>query len=81
MAKLKPAFEEGGTVTAANASGINDGAAALLLMSAAEARRRGIAPMARIAGVGPCRRRSAGDGARPDTRQPQGTGAGGLVGG
>lgn len=49
IAKLKPAFEKDGTVTAANASGINDGAAALVLMSAAEAARRGIAPLARIA--------------------------------
>ncbi len=50
MAKLKPAFAENGTVTAGNASGINDGAAALVLMTADEASRRGIAPLARIAG-------------------------------
>ncbi len=50
MAKLRPAFTKDGTVTAGNASGINDGAAAVLLMSAEEAGRRGIAPMARIAG-------------------------------
>jgi acetyl-CoA C-acetyltransferase len=49
IAKLKPAFEKEGTVTAANASGINDGAAAVVLMSAAEAKKRGIEPMARIA--------------------------------
>ncbi|MSO65170.1 MAG: acetyl-CoA C-acetyltransferase [Alphaproteobacteria bacterium] len=49
LAKLRPAFEKDGTVTAGNASGINDGAAALVLMSAAEAARRGIAPLARIA--------------------------------
>ena len=50
MAKLRPAFiKEGGTVTAGNASGINDGAAALVLMSAAEASRRGLTPLARIA--------------------------------
>ncbi len=50
MQKLRPAFvREGGTVTAANASGINDGAAAVLLMSAENAERRGIRPMARIA--------------------------------
>jgi acetyl-CoA C-acetyltransferase len=58
MAKLKPVFEKDGTVTAANASGINDGAAATLLMSEAEAAKRGIQPMARIvswatAGVDP----------------------------
>jgi acetyl-CoA C-acetyltransferase len=49
MAGLRPAFKKDGTVTAANASGINDGAAALVVMSAAEAERRGIAPLARIA--------------------------------
>jgi acetyl-CoA C-acetyltransferase len=49
MAKLKPAFDKEGTVTAGNASGINDGAAAVLLMSEAEAHRRGLSPMARIA--------------------------------
>ncbi len=49
MAKLRPAFAKDGTVTAANASGINDGAAALVVMSAAEAARRGLTPLARIA--------------------------------
>ena len=49
MAKLKPAFAKDGSVTAANASGINDGAAGVLLMSAAEAERRGLTPLARIA--------------------------------
>ena len=58
IAKLRPAFDKEGTVTAANASGINDGAAATILMSEAEAVRRGITPMARIvswatAGVDP----------------------------
>jgi acetyl-CoA C-acetyltransferase len=48
--KLKPAFREGGTVTAANSSGISDGAAALVLMSEAEVERRGIKPLARIVG-------------------------------
>ena len=46
---LKPAFQKDGTVTAANASGINDGAAALVLMSAKEAQARGLKPLARIA--------------------------------
>ena len=50
LAKLKPAFANDGTVTAGNASGINDGAAALVLMSAEAAARRGLAPLARIAG-------------------------------
>ena len=58
MQKLRPAFTKDGSVTAANASGINDGAAAVLLMSAEEAERRGIEPLARIvsyatAGVDP----------------------------
>lgn len=48
MAKLRPAFDKEGTVTAGNASGLNDGAAAALLMSEAEASRRGIQPLARI---------------------------------
>ena len=49
MAKLRPAFAKDGTVTAGNASGINDGAAALVVMTAAEAARRGLTPLARIA--------------------------------
>ncbi|MBU6497024.1 MAG: acetyl-CoA C-acetyltransferase [Rhodospirillales bacterium] len=49
MAKLRPAFSKDGTVTAGNASGINDGACALVVMSAAEAARRGLKPLARIA--------------------------------
>ena len=49
MQKLRPAFDREGSVTAANASGLNDGAAATLLMSAEEAEKRGIEPMARIA--------------------------------
>ncbi len=48
---LKPAFREGGTVTAANSSSISDGAAALVLMRASTAERRGLQPLARIAGV------------------------------
>ncbi|MBU6373011.1 MAG: acetyl-CoA C-acetyltransferase [Alphaproteobacteria bacterium] len=49
-ASLRPAFKrDGGTVTAANASGINDGAAALVLMTESEARKRGLTPLARIA--------------------------------
>jgi acetyl-CoA C-acetyltransferase len=49
MQKLKPAFNKEGSVTAGNASGINDGAAAVVLMTAHEAARRGLTPMARIA--------------------------------
>jgi acetyl-CoA C-acetyltransferase len=50
LAKLRPAFAKDGTVTAGNASGLNDGASVVVLMSAEEARRRGLAPLARIAG-------------------------------
>jgi acetyl-CoA C-acetyltransferase len=58
LAKLRPAFAKDGTVTAGNASGINDGAAALVVMSAEEAKKRGIKPLAKIvswatAGVDP----------------------------
>jgi acetyl-CoA C-acetyltransferase len=58
LAKLRPAFAKDGTITAGNASGINDGAAALVLMRADEADKRGLAPLARIvswatAGVDP----------------------------
>jgi len=49
VSKLKPAFSKDGTVTAGNASGLNDGAAALVVMSASEAERRGLTPLARIA--------------------------------
>lgn len=48
MAKLRPAFSKDGTVTAGNASGINDGAAAVVLMSAEEAQKRGLTPLATI---------------------------------
>ena len=56
--KLQPAFKEGGTVTAGNASGVNDGAAMVLLMSSQQAEKRGLTPLARIvsfstAGVDP----------------------------
>jgi acetyl-CoA C-acetyltransferase len=71
MAKLKPAFSKDGTVTAGNASGLNDGAAATVLMSAAEAKRRGLTPLARIvawatAGVDPA---IMGSGPIPATRK------------
>ncbi|MBH0238023.1 acetyl-CoA C-acetyltransferase [Methylobrevis albus] len=49
VTKVRPAFTKDGTVTAANASGLNDGAAAVLLMSAAEAEKRGLTPIARVA--------------------------------
>ena len=71
MTKLRPAFDKEGTVTACNASGINDGAAAALLMSEEEAARRGIQPLARIvswatAGVDP---RIMGTGPIPASRK------------
>lgn len=50
IASLRPAFREGGTVTAANSSSISDGAAALVLMRASEAEARGLTPLARILG-------------------------------
>jgi acetyl-CoA acetyltransferase family protein len=58
LGRLRPAFREGGTVTAGNSSGINDGAAALLLVEAGRARSLGLRPMARVvasavAGVDP----------------------------
>lgn len=71
LAKLKPAFRQGGTVTAGNASGLNDGAAALLLMSAERAAALGLTPLARwagsaAAGVDP---RTMGLGPVPATRK------------
>jgi acetyl-CoA acetyltransferase family protein len=71
LAKLRPAFRPDGTVTAGNASGLNDGAAAVLLMSGREAARQGLRPMARIigravAGVDP---RTMGLGPIPATRK------------
>lgn len=71
VGKLRPAFDKEGTVTAANASGLNDGAAAVVLMSAEEAARRGIEPLARIvswatAGVDP---KIMGTGPIPSSRK------------
>jgi acetyl-CoA C-acetyltransferase len=71
MAKLRPAFGKDGSVTAGNASGINDGAAALVLMSASDAAKRGLKPLARIvafatAGVDPA---VMGTGPIPATRK------------
>ena len=71
MQKLRPAFSKDGTVTAANASGLNDGAAAVLLMTDKEAEKRGITPLARIAswataGVDPA---IMGSGPIPATRK------------
>ena len=54
LAKLRPAFDREGTVTAGNASGINDGGAVVVLMSAEEASRRGLAPLARVVSWATC---------------------------
>ena len=78
MAKLRPAFNKDGTVTAGNASGINDGAAALVVMSAAEAAKRGLNPLARIAAYATAGVDPAGDGHRTDPGHPQGARAGRL---
>ncbi len=74
MTKLRPAFSKDGTVTAGNASGINDGAAAVVVMTAAEAQRRGLTPLARVvafatAGVDPA---VMGTGPIPSTRKALG---------
>ena len=71
LQKLRPAFTKDGTVTAGNASGINDGAAVLIVMSAKEAEKRGLKPLARIAsfatvGVDPA---IMGTGPIPSTRK------------
>ncbi len=71
LSRLRPAFQRGGTVTAGNASGINDGAAAVLVTSAADAKARGLRPLARIvafasAGVDP---KLMGTGPVPATRR------------
>lgn len=71
LSKLKPAFRSGGSVTAGNASGINDGASALVIMSAEKADQLGLKPMARVlasgaAGVNP---RTMGYGPIPATRK------------
>jgi acetyl-CoA C-acetyltransferase len=54
LGKLRPAFDKEGTVTAGNASGINDGAAAVVVMSGEEAEKRGVAPLARIVSWATC---------------------------
>ena len=76
LVKLKPAFKKDGTVTAGNASGINDGGAALVVMSVDKAKALGLKPMAYVrsyatAGVDPC-----DHGHRPDPGLPKGPGKG-----
>ena len=80
MTKLRPAFSKDGTVTAGNASGLNDGAAAVVLMTAEEAEKRGIEPLARIASWATGGRRSGDHGHRPHPRLAQGAAEGRLEG-
>ena len=79
-AKLRPAFDKEGTVTAGNASGINDGAAAVVLMSAAEAKKRKPEAARPYRLLGDRRRRSEDHGLRPHPRFAQGAGEGRLEG-
>ncbi len=76
LAKLRPAFREGGTVTAGNSSGINDGAAAALVVEAGRARALGLRADGPHRGHGRRRRGSRGHGPRPDPGHSQGPGAG-----
>jgi len=78
FAKLRPAFAKDGTVTAGNASGINDGASVVVVMSEAEASKRGLTPLARIV-VCARRRRSGDHGHRPDPGVADGAREGRLV--
>ena len=78
MQKLRPAFAKEGSVTAANASGLNDGAAAALLMTADDAEKRGIEPLARIASYATAGLDPAIMGVGPIPRKSQGTGKGRL---
>jgi acetyl-CoA acyltransferase len=74
LSKLKPAFKEGGTVTAGNSSSLNDGAAAVMVVSAEYAEAHGLKPMDKEYGDG--RRPAARHGRRPRTRHPEGPRAG-----
>ena len=80
MQKLRPAFSKDGTVTAGNASGLNDGAAAVLLMTEEEAAKRGITPLARIASWATAGVDPAIMGSGPDPRLAQGAREGRLEG-
>ena len=80
VAKLRAAFQKDGTVTAGNASGINDGAAAVILMSAKEAEARKLKPLARIVSWAQRRRRSGDHGLGPDPGLARGAQEGRLEG-
>ena len=79
LGKLRPAFQEGGSVTAGNSSGINDGAAALLVMSEEEAERARAPAPAPLPLVGGQRHRARGDGLRAGAGDPEGDRAPGLT--
>ena len=70
LAKLPTPFREGGTVTAGNASGVNDGACALLVASEDAARRHGLTPRARVVAMASCGRRAPHHGRRAPRRRP-----------
>ncbi len=72
LTRLKPAFRAGGSVTAGNSSGINDGAGACVLVEAGVARELGLKPLARVDLDGGRRRRSGGHGRRTHPGHPQG---------
>ena len=71
LAGLKPVFREGGTVTAGNACPLNDGAAAVLLMSADRAKELGLKPRARVIASATQRQRAGVHGRRADRRDPE----------
>ena len=71
MAKLRPAFAKDGTVTAGNASGINDAAAAVVLASESFVNSNGFTPLGRLVGYGHAGRRAADHGHGPGARDAQ----------
>ena len=75
LAKLKTPFRNPGTVTAGNASGVNDGAAAMIIASEAAVKAHGLTPRARITRHGVGRRAAAHHGHRPGAVDPQADGA------
>jgi acetyl-CoA C-acetyltransferase len=80
MAKLKPVFAKNGTVTAGNASGVNDAAAAVVLMERSAAERRGVKPLWAAAGLRPCWCRTKVHGYRANASGQEGTGKDGPQG-
>ncbi|MDP9962808.1 acetyl-CoA C-acetyltransferase [Variovorax paradoxus] len=80
LSKMKPAFKKDGLVTAGNASGINDGAAAVVLAEGGRVKALGLKPLARLVGYAPCRRGARVHGHRPGAGHAQGAGAYGPEG-